>query len=145
MEDLIIDKAQGADFEGVFRLLRQLWPDRELNEEQMRRCFVQGVLSEEQEYLVARREKAIIGFISLTLRNSLWEEGNIGYIGEFVIDEAFRNKGIGTKLLNGMIRVGKEKDCKRIELDCGYPRKNSHEFYRARGFEDRALLFSLKI
>ena len=144
MDNLVIDKAKETDFAGVFRLLRQLWPDRALNEEQMRACFTKGVLSEEEEYLVVRYEKVIIGFISLAMRNSLWQEGNIGYIGEFVIDEPFRNKSIGTKLLNSIIRVGKDRDCKRIELDCGYPRKGAHEFYRSKGFEDRALLFSMK-
>lgn len=137
-----MQNATKEDFEEVFQLLKQLWPDKKLNKEDLQRMFHESLKDPKQEYIVARYEKKIVGFVSLTIRNSLWQEGNLGHVDELIVDEKFRNKGMGTKLLKKIIKISKEKKCKRIELDSAFHRKEAHKFYESLGFENRAYLFS---
>jgi GNAT superfamily N-acetyltransferase len=59
-----------------------------------------------------------------------------------VVDEKFRGKGFGTKLIEETIRDSKSKGLKRLELDSGFHREKAHDFYMKLGFEKRAFLFS---
>lgn len=83
-----------------------------------------------------------MGFASLSVKDSLWQGGGVGYIEELVVDEKSRVQGIGTKLLEHAIALARENGCRRIELDSAFHRKDTHRFYERLGFESRAFLFS---
>jgi glucosamine-phosphate N-acetyltransferase len=145
MENLKINKTKEEDFEGVFYLLTQLWPDKKLNKEKIRKLFVARLLDKRHEQLVAVHQEEIVGFISLTILNSLWQEGFVGHIDELIVKEAFRRKNIASRLLNGISQIAKERLCKKIELDSSYHREAAHKFYSSKGFKDRALVFSVDL
>lgn len=130
------------DFDRLLLLFSQLWPDRHLNEATMKQVFENGIRSEHQHYLCVEVDERIVGFCSLSVKNNLWQQGNLGHIDELVVDESFRRKGIGTELLDRIIRIAAEKGCRRIELDSALHRTKAHEFYEKCGFKNRALLFS---
>lgn len=142
---VLIRECKEADFEQVLRLLGQLWPDKKLDEKELHCVFLRGLNSEFQHYICATIETDIVGFSSLTIKNSLWQEGYIGHIDELIVDKQYRGKGIGSKLLKHIIRVAEEKGCRRAELDSAFDRAKAHEFYQKNGFENRAFLFSKKI
>jgi GNAT superfamily N-acetyltransferase len=75
-------------------------------------------------------------------KDNLWQQGNLGHIDEIIVDKSHRKKGIGKQLLERIVAVAEEKECKRIELDSAFHRKTAHEFYKTNGFEDRAFLYS---
>jgi len=87
----------------------------------------------------------IIGFCSLTIKNNLWQAGNLGHIDELIVDDNYRGKGVGSKLMDEITRIAKENQCKRIELDSAFHRKEAHRFYENEGYENRAYLFSKEI
>jgi glucosamine-phosphate N-acetyltransferase len=130
------------DFDGVLALLRQLWPDKPLDPAALRAIFGQTLSSGNPVYLCAAENGTIVGFGSLTVRSSLWQEGNLGHVDELVVDAAHRGRGIGTQLLEGLVALAKAKGCRRIELDSAFHRDEAHRFYEKRGFENRACLFS---
>lgn len=140
-----IIKADKNDFEGIFLLLMQLWVDKKFDKEKLKKAFLSGLEDDAQEYLVIKYEKQIVGFASLTVRNSLWIEGRIGHIDELIIDQKLRSKGIGTRLMQELIKLAKTKGCNRIEADTGFQRKRTHKFYELLGFEKRAYLYSKKL
>lgn len=123
-------------------LLRQLWPDKPLNPASLRTVFDRALVSEAQTYLCAADGERVVGFGSLTLKNNLWQEGYLAHIDELVVDGAYRGKGIGTQLLERLIALAREKDCRRVELDSAFHRKEAHGFYRQQGFADRGVIFS---
>jgi ribosomal protein S18 acetylase RimI-like enzyme len=84
----------------------------------------------------------VVGLGSLTVKDNLWQEGKIAYIEEIVVHEDLRGKGIGTQLLEQLVRSAKEAGCRRVELDSAFHRKEAHGFYERHGFENRAFLFS---
>lgn len=137
-----IRRCEVDDFERILPLLRQLWPNKKLNVESLRKVFVDGIYSPAQEYVCAEIGSTMVGFCSLVLKNNLWQEGNLGHIDELVVDGKHRGHGVGTQLLEYIVQVAKERGCRRVELDTAFHRKQAHQFYEQRGFENRAYLFS---
>jgi glucosamine-phosphate N-acetyltransferase len=130
------------DFDGVLALLRQLWPDKPLDPAALRAVFENALTAGNPVYLCSTEDGKIVGFGSLTVRSSLWQEGQIGHVDELVVDAACRGRGIGTQLLEGLVALAKAKGCRRVELDSALHRGEAHRFYEKQGFENRAFLFS---
>ncbi|MBI3051884.1 GNAT family N-acetyltransferase [Candidatus Woesearchaeota archaeon] len=145
MGRISITKPDKGDFEDIFPLLKQLWENKPLNGKKLKEVFLRGLESVNQEYFIVKLNGGIIGFASLTIKNNLWQEGNLAHIDELIVDQQFRKRGVGTKLLEQIIATAKERECKRIELDSAFHRKEAHAFYKIKGFENRAFLFSKKI
>lgn len=141
----LIRQCIDSDFQPVVKLLGQLWPDKTLNQEKLRQVFTRGLACESHNYICATVQDKIIGFASLKIKNSLWEQGNLGYIDELVVDQEYRGKGIGRELLEHVVEMAREKGCGRIELDAAFYRKASHRFYEKNNFEKRCFLFSRKL
>lgn len=140
--DYNIRKASKEDFESVFPLFRQLWPDKPINKDELKKVFCRGASSLTDELFCCEADSSIIGFCAYAIVNNLWQEGCISYVYAMVVDEKHRGMGIGTALINEAIKKSKESGMKRIELDSGFPREKAHKFYEKLGFEKRAYLFS---
>jgi ribosomal protein S18 acetylase RimI-like enzyme len=142
MSAAIVRKCLPGDFEAIFLLLHQLWPGKEFHKQALRNLFVQGLSSTHEEYYCAEIDRRVVGFCSIWFKNSLWQEGYLGYIGELVVDQPLRRQGIGNDLLAAVFARAKHKGCKRVELDSAASRLDASEFYLKLGFEKRANLFS---
>ena len=131
------------DFDGVYALLRQLWPTRNLDVAALREVFRKGLASDRQAYLCAQVAGGkLVAFGSLSVRNSLWQQGPLANVDELVVDEAWRGRGIGTEMLDRLSDCARELGCRRIELDSALHRKEAHAFYESRGFERLSYLFT---
>src|ERR1700733_4753613 len=117
-----IRQCNGADFERIFALLEQLWPDKTLDSDAIRRVYSRGLASDLQQYLCAVEDEIVVGFCSLTIKNNLWQGGYLGHIDELVVSKDKRGFGIGTALLAAIIGVAKETGCFRVELDSAFHR-----------------------
>lgn len=144
--EINIKLSQEEDFDQIFELLKQFWPNQSLDKLAMEQIYLKGLRSNNQTYLVAAtKDNKIIGFVSLYIKNNLWQCGNLSHIDELIVDQDYRKKGIATLLLNKIIVEAKKNDCKRVELDSAFHREAAHEFYKRKGFENRAYLFSKNI
>jgi ribosomal protein S18 acetylase RimI-like enzyme len=141
----LIRKAENKDFENVYPLFEQLWPNKVLNKKELRRVFERGIVSNTDELLCAEMNNAVVGFCAFAVVNNLWQEGYISYIYALVVDERHRGQGLGSALMNEVVKSSKERSFKRVELDSGFPRENAHKFYEKLGFEKRAYLFSMTL
>jgi len=140
-----IRKAIENDFEKVYPLFEQLWPNKELDKNALRIVFNRGVNSDTDELLCLDYCDEVIGFCAYAIVNNLWQAGYISYMYAMVVDEKQRGKGFGTMLINESIKDSKDKGLKRLELDSGFQREKAHEFYMKLGFEKRAFLFSYEL
>ena len=129
------------DFDDILPLLHQLSPEKELHRGSLMEVFARGIDSNNEEYFCAEVEGRTIGFCSLAIENSLWQEGYMGSINELVVDESIRRHGIGTDLLKVAIDRSKEKGCQIIKLDSDFEREEAHKFYGSHGFTNRAYMF----
>lgn len=140
--ELIIREAKYPDYKGVFQLLSQLWPDLPLDYKKLDKVFLKAVDSTQQRLIVGLIEDKIVGFCSLTIKNNLWQAGNIGHIDELIVDSEFRGKGFGKMLIGRITGTTIDNKCKRIELNSAFHEKDAHKFYESLGYENRAYLFS---
>ena len=71
--------------------------------------------------LVAQiKNSKIIGMIydiSIRMNHNTFEM----YVPELIVSQNYHSKGIGKKLINFSIELGKEKKCHRIRLESGNP------------------------
>lgn len=130
------------DFNQIVPLLEQLWPTKALNHERLRAVYERGLRSDTQQYLCAVESGRIAGFCSLTIKNNLWQEGFLAHVDELVVNHADRGQGIGSRLLEAIIKIAVQRSCRRVELDSAFHRTEAHAFYERQGFENRAYLFS---
>jgi glucosamine-phosphate N-acetyltransferase len=114
----------------------------ELDYDKLLIVFKKALNSDNQRLIVGLIDNRIVGFCSLTIKNNLWQAGNLGHVDELVIDEKSHGQGIGRKLIDEITFHTKENDCKRIELDSAFHRKEAHKFYENLGYENREYLFS---
>jgi GNAT superfamily N-acetyltransferase len=140
--DIRIRKATESDFDKVYPLFEQLWPNMELDKEALRIVFCRGVNSDTDELLCLDYANELIGFCAYAIVNNLWQAGYISYMYAMVVDEKYRGKGFGTMLIKESIKDSKDRGLNRLELDSGFHREKAHEFYIKLGFEKRAFLFS---
>jgi N-acetylglutamate synthase-like GNAT family acetyltransferase len=76
-----------------------------------------------------------IGFISVSLHPQLRLRGRIATIDELVVAEAWRKKGVGSRLLATAVSRAKELQAKRIELLTAPDRAAAgREFFKKNGF-----------
>ncbi|BBE20025.1 acetyltransferase, GNAT family [Aquipluma nitroreducens] len=140
--DVEIRKSTENDFEKVYPLFEQLWPNKELDKKELKVVFDRGVNSDTDELFCLAYSGEVIGFCAYAIVNNLWQAGYISYMYAMVVDENYRGKGFGTMLINEAIQDSKNKGLKRLELDSAFHREKAHEFYLKLGFEKRAFLFS---
>ena len=129
MQDFQIRYCTENDYEAVYELLRQLWADTIPDRDALRTAYTKAVASKSQMLIVARVGPRLAGFCSMTVKNNLWQAGNLGHIDELVVDGCFRGKGVGSRLLEEITKIARENGCKRIELDSAFHRKEAHRFY----------------
>lgn len=139
---VLIRDSKIEDFNDVLYLFGQLWPNKELNTNDLKTVFKRGLQSDTDKYICAEENSKVIGFCALAVVNNFWQEGQIAYVYAMIVDDSFRGKGIGTSLLEKAFDIAKSIGCKKIELDSGFPREKAHKFYEKKGFEKRAYLFS---
>lgn len=138
-------KFRNADienFDSLFYLFEQLWPQKKINKDSLRKAYNYGIESNSDYYLCVQKDNKLVGFCALAIVNNLWQEGVISYIYAMVIDESLRGAGIGSKLISEAVKLSRQFGCKRVELDSSFQREKAHKFYEKLGFEKRAFLFS---
>jgi glucosamine-phosphate N-acetyltransferase len=138
-----VRKCTNADFEQVASLLMQLWPGKKQNLSKLRGAYDRAMASTSQRYFCAIDSGNVVGFCSVSMKNSLWEEGTLANLDELVVDDPFRGQGIGSALLDYVTDVARKAGCSRLELDSAFHRTEAHEFYERKGFEKRAFLFTM--
>jgi glucosamine-phosphate N-acetyltransferase len=140
-----IRKCVSADFGQVAALLVQLWPQKVQNLAKLHGAFDRALISTTQRYVCAVEDGEIVGFASLSMKSSLWQEALLANLDELVVDEAWRGRGIGGALIDYVVEIARKTGCSRLELDSAFHRTDAHEFYERRGFEKRAFLFTMAL
>ncbi|WP_426447918.1 N-acetyltransferase family protein [Paenibacillus sp. S-38] len=138
----MIRRACGEDAAQVTGLLKELWPGRAMDEDRIREVYRRSLESTSDHLLVAEEEGHAVGFASMVIKNSFWQESYVGYITALVVKENMRGKGTGRALIGELSRIAAASGCRKVELDSGFHREGAHRFYEGLGFERRGFIFS---
>ncbi|WP_067959486.1 GNAT family N-acetyltransferase [Nitrosopumilus sp. Nsub] len=146
MENLNIRESIYDDIPLLLELLYELGRPKPQNEneiESFTKLLKNYIDDNDKKILVAEiNDSEIIGLISLVFLSRLNQKTLELYVPELIISQQYHNQGIGKKLLNSSIELGKEKKCHRIRLESGNQRVESHKFYEHLGFENSSMFFT---
>ena len=146
MENLNIRESIYDDIPLLLELLYELGRPKPQNEneiESFTKLLKNYIDDSDKKILVAEiNDSKIIGLISLVFLSRLNQKTLELYVPELIISQQYQNQGIGKKLLNSSIELGKEKKCHRIRLESGNQRTESHKFYEHLGFENSSMFFT---
>lgn len=127
--------AQRADLPAVHGLVRELAiyekaePEFVATLEDYYQDFDAGIF----EALVAEVEGEVVGMVLYYMTYSTWK-GRMLYLEDFVVQQAFRQKGVGQLLFDGFLAKAKEKGCRLVKwqvLDWNTPAVKFYEKNKA--------------
>lgn len=148
VDELIIRKAESKDLVHIFRLLFELGRPRPKSDKEadvFESIIKQHIADVGKEILVTQIGSKIVGVVILNLLTRVNRTTSELYIPELIVQEDYRNMGIGEKLITKCIEYAKKNNCYRLRLESGTDRKESHKFYKKIGFKQSALTFTLDI
>jgi len=145
MQPVKIRKCTSHDFDSIFQLLQQLFPNKELHASGLQMIFLEKIKSKNESFFCAEAEGRVIGFCSLGIVCSFWREGYVASINELVVDQFYRGQGVGSALVERAAEYAKENGCISLVMDSALHRERAHEFLLKSGFEKRAYQFSKNI
>jgi len=146
MENITIRESTYDDIPSLLELLYELGrpkPQKDNELEKFTALLKNYMQEDDKKILVAQIVNSkIIGMISIVFLSRLNQNTSEMYVPELIVSQNYHSKGIGKKLLNFSIKLGKEKKCHRIRLESGNQRIESHKFYKHLGFEDSSIFFT---
>ena len=146
MENIVIRESTYDDIPSLLELLYELGrpkPQKDNELEKFTALLKNYMQEDDKKILVAQIVNSkIIGMISIVFLSRLNQNTSEMYVPELIVSQNYHSKGIGKKLLNFSIKLGKEKKCHRIRLESGNQRIESHKFYKHLGFEDSSIFFT---
>lgn len=137
-----IRPAASTDFAAILELLKQLWPDQSFDLEKMSVAVGSQLKTPNHFTFCCEMSGRIVGFATMSIRHSLWQQAGIGYVGELIVHESDRGQGHGKALLDVLAEFAAARGCTRLELDSGFHRADSHAIYEHCGLIKRAFVFS---
>lgn len=82
-----------------------------------------------------------VGFIALHWYHAFHHPRPIGRVVAFCVDEAHRSKGWGSQLLKYAEDFFQNKNCLKVELTSNLKRKESHDYYFRKGYQQKSMHF----
>jgi GNAT superfamily N-acetyltransferase len=101
--------------------------------------------SDSVKLFVIEDHDSIIGVASFFIFHDMITGKPFAHIDDFVINESERNKGYGTRLMNGILEYGKSHGIHNIQLTSSLPLVEAHKFYENLGgkFTRKVIKFTL--
>jgi GNAT superfamily N-acetyltransferase len=149
VEKMEFREANAEDFEACLPLLQQLWPTLKITGidieiqivEEIKEIFYRLLKNPDTKVILAENDGHIIALIDLTFRETLFYRGWAMIIEDLIVDENYRRRGIGSKLVRLAEEIAQQRDCHNIELNSDLYRKETHYFWEEIGYERKAYQF----
>lgn len=97
-----------------------------------------------KNYVVLLNEK-LIGFISTIFYKTFFHTGGTALINELIIDENYRGKKIGEKLISEIKKEAEILKVNEIEVSTSIENKKAIQFYKKNGLIDESILLGMEL
>jgi GNAT superfamily N-acetyltransferase len=130
--EVTIRRATRDDFPAIFLLIKEFASFQKSEEKLV--TTVDQMLEDENLFqaFVALENKNIIGFCTFFYAYYSWS-GKAIYLDDLYITDSFRKNGIGKQLLNTVIALAKESNCRKVRWQVSKWNTNAIEFYKKMG------------
>lgn len=132
MKGIGIRKAEPTDFEQVYSLIRE-FAEFIKTPDQLHNSPAQ--MLEDQQYfncLIAVDGEKLVGFATYFFAYYSWTGRSI-YLDDLYVTQKYRGAGIGSKLFDEVIELGKQNNCRKMRWQVSNWNAKAIEFYRSRG------------
>jgi ribosomal protein S18 acetylase RimI-like enzyme len=126
----------GAIAQLVAQLANSLQESSAVSEEYVLRYLDSG----EAGVLVAEAGGEVVGILSYTLRPNLYHAATSCMIEEFVVSTGRRRAGIGSRLLDTIVALARDKGCVEVSISAMTSNTGALDLYKRQGFTDEAIL-----
>ncbi len=133
----MIQEATANDVEAVYRLAAQLATSYTVQREAFEASFAHVLHDDAAVIFIARCESTIIGYCLGFSHPAFYANGNVAWLEEIFVEEAFRAQHIGRRLMNAFEEWAQLRDCSLNALAT----RRAAEFYQAIGYEESAIYF----
>lgn len=109
--------------------------------EKLRKDLINVLKNLDEIILVVENNDVIIGYVKFKyttkVTKSIW-------IDEIIIDDDYKKKGYGKKLIKEVTKFAEKNNCKRIELNCWFFNRDALKFYEKLGLYNKELYLKKK-
>ncbi len=138
--DVILDEVKKEDIDRIIQIIRETMNDERADyaKKLFKERFASDKPSSEVTSFVARVDGEIVGVSGLYRENG----PNIGWISWFSVDNRFQRKGIGTLLINHVIKLAKQEKRRKlfVETYTGDDWLKARNFYKKIGFTKQGFI-----
>ena len=133
-------EARIADAGQIAELLGQLgYP---ADEDSVRRRLERLGRSEADATWVAEADGELVGLVGIHVSQVLAYDGDAAKVSEIVVDDRYRRRGVGARLMEVAEDEARRRGCVVLFLTTAERRKDAHAFYRRLGFEETGRRFA---
>lgn len=128
------------DLTRVFELLNDLYHGK-LNFNRFQEIYKLKLEDKNSYYIVAIKNGKILGILTSELQEKLHRQNKQLFIEDLIVDEAYRNQGIGKALMQNAVEYAKNNNCEVIELTSYIDNEKAHKFYERNNFMKHSYKF----
>ena len=133
INDIIIRQARIEDYKDICKICCD---DLGYNcSEELVKERLKGLDKNSERVLVAVYNSEVVGYLHAQIYKTLYFEELINFLG-LAVSKEYRNKKVGTRLVNEIENWAKENGIKKVRVNSGFSRKEAHEFYRSLGYNN---------
>lgn len=133
IKDIIIRQAKIEDYKDICKICCD---DLGYNcSEELVKERLKGLDKNDERVLVAVYNSEVVGYLHAQIYKTLYFEELINFLG-LAVSKEYRNKKVGTRLVNEIENWAKENGIKKVRVNSGFSRKEAHEFYRSLGYNN---------
>ena len=140
----MIRKIELKDLEQVFELLNELYENK-IEYSIFVEKYKESLKNANFYEIVAVEDNKVVGVLISQIINRLAKKRNILFIDDLIVNEKYRNLGIGKKLIQDATDYAISKNCEAVELTSMISNINAHRFYENNGFEKRQYKFKRRM
>ncbi len=136
----MIRKLELKDIEEVFELLNELYENK-IEYSIFIEKYKESLKDDKFYGIVAIENNKVVGVLISRIINRLAKKKNILFIDDLIVNEKYRNTGVGKLLIQNAVDYAVSKNCESLELTSLISNTNAHRFYENNGFEKRQYKF----
>jgi GNAT superfamily N-acetyltransferase len=139
--DITIRKTEIVDEEDVFSLASRLTTSFKVERVCFSKLFLDILNEDKTDLLIAIDSERPIGYILAFQHPAFYANGDVTWVEELYVDEAYRGKGIGKKLMESVELISKKRGSILVALAT----RRAGDFYKAIGYEESAAYFKKRL
>ncbi len=146
IDNLEITKATTVDIPFILKLYAQIDNDEILSIDSAKNIFNKFKLYPNYSLYVAKVKGRVVGTFELLIMDNLAHKGApSGVVEDVVVDENYRSKGIGKKMMEYAKGICQKNGCYKLTLSSNILRDRAHKFYDNLGFEKHGYSYLIKL